>query len=439
VDYTDSRPLDEAADSTAESAVTTLKQVLRPEKRKMILPVLMCLFLALTVALTMVFRAQGLEQQYSEPVLEGSSELRKLSLEAQYFNESVSADVRNKARTELESFERQWRSDLFSLDPVSKAPFLIGGAYFSDAFPLLPAQPSIVGAATTGSDNQFTDFPFPRSKGYVLSEDLFAAQAKLFYIQRRYSLLSSKIEENRENWTLQRFRSKASEIEQTEYSDPEVPQYLKDPLLPVEDGAGPVAESPLSMGADSLVLEPLESGIKEVRFYHFIPSFLATFALYYVINAFIVAGLRDFRQDIESWSLDEGFFLNNIVASSLVSILLVTVSKMIIPVIIPLGSVSVLGIVATAASAVLWTAVFAVIVNEFRKLTRYAWIISGASISILLAMLELSLATESSVSATFVLGASAAYPLMLGALSEYGRIHGEHFLERTIRDREAEK
>ena len=153
----------------------------------------------------------------------------------------------------------------------------------------------------------------------------------------------------------------------------------------------------------------------------------------------MVAGLRDFRQDIESWSLDEGFFLNNIVASSLVSILLVTVSKMIIPVIIPLGSVSVLGIVATVASAVLWTAVFAVIVNEFRKLTRYAWIISGLSISILLAMLELSLATESSVSATFVLGASAAYPLMLGALSEYGRIHGEHFLERTIRDREAEK
>jgi len=436
VDYTDSRPLDEAAGSTVESAVTTLKQVLRPEKRKMILPVLMCLFLALTVALTMVFRAQGLEQQYSEPVLEGSSELQKLSLEAQYFNESVSADVRNKVRTELESFERQWRSDLFSLDPVSKAPFLIGGAYFSDAFPLLPAQPSIVGAATTGSDNQFTDFPFPRSKGYVLSEDLFAAQTKLFYVQRRYSLLSSRIEENRENWTLQRFRSEASEIEGAEYSDPEVAQYLKDPPPTIKDDNAEAVVTPLlSIGVDSLVLEPLESGVKEIRFYHFIPSFLATFALYYVANAFIVAGLRDFRQDIESWSLDEGFFLKNIVASSLVSVLLVTVSK----VVNPLGSVSAPGIVATVASAVLWTAVFAVIVNEFRKLTRYAWIISGASISILLAMLELSLATESSVSATFVLGASAAYPLMLGVLSEYGRIHGEHFLERTIRDREAEK
>jgi hypothetical protein len=435
VDYTDSRPLDEAADSTAESAVATLKHVLRPEKRKMILPVLMCLFLAFTVALTMVFRAQGLEQQYSEPVLEGSSELRKLSLEAQYFNESVSADVRNKARTELESFERQWRSDLFSLDPVSKAPFLIGGVYFSDAFPLLPAQPSIVDASTIGFDNRFTDFPFPRSKGYVLSEDLFAAQTKLFYVQRRYSLVSSRIEENRENWTLQRFRSKASEIEQTEYSDPEIAQYLKDPLLPVEDGAEAAPTLPLGVGLDSLMLEPLESGIKEVRFYHFIPSFLATFALYYVINAFIVAGLRDFRQDIESWSLNEGFFLKNVVASSLVSVLLVIVSK----VVNPLGSVSVPGIVATVASAVLWTAVFAVIVNEFRKLTRYAWIISGLSISILLAMLELSLATESFISATFVLGATAAYPLMLGLLSEYGRIHGEHFLEKSIRDGEAEK
>lgn len=248
-------------------------------------------------------------------------------------------------------------------------------------------------------------------------------------------MVSSRIEENRENWTLQRFRSKASEIEQTEYSDPEIAQYLKDPLLPVEDGAEAAPTLPLGVGLDSLMLEPLESGIKEVRFYHFIPSFLATFALYYVINAFIVAGLRDFRQDIESWSLNEGFFLKNVVASSLVSVLLVIVSK----VVNPLGSVSVPGIVATVASAVLWTAVFAVIVNEFRKLTRYAWIISGLSISILLAMLELSLATESFISATFVLGATAAYPLMLGLLSEYGRIHGEHFLEKSIRDGEAEK
>nr|EGQ39670.1 MAG: hypothetical protein J07AB56_03980 [Candidatus Nanosalinarum sp. J07AB56] len=327
----------------------------------------------------------------------------------------------------------KYESIVFSADPVTKAPFLVGATYSADAFPLLPGQPSIFSYFGDFNGIPLTDYTiFPRSKGYVVSEDLVGALAETTYRNRRYAEISRKIESNPENWTLQKFRSKTEQIDSVTYPDREITQYVaeSDLMLSVDPSVtGPTL--PVTGRID--VLAPLETGVKEVRFYHFIPSFVATFVLYYVINALIVSGFRDFKQDIEHWSLRKDFFINNVIGSALIS---VGVVSLWIYATFPPNTSLVSEVSQLLGSAVLWTGVFATVVNELRKLTRYAWIISGLSMSAILASVVGPTRFESFVFATFVSGATVAYPLILGVISEYGRIHGEHFLERSIREKE---
>jgi len=79
-------------------------------------------------------------------------------------------------------------------------------------------------------------------------------------------------------------------------------------------------------------------------------------------------------------------------------------------------------------SSIFWISLFTVSVNELRKFTKHAWIISGVGLNLLIVPITMLAGYEYEfVLDTFILGATPLYPLILGVFSEYGRIHGEKF------------
>jgi hypothetical protein len=330
----------------------------------------------------------------------------------------------------------QKTSELFGI----KEKILIipaGLATESIIYPLAPGTP--IQYLNGPLDYQLQNPFLTSGKAYVVSKELPSSLVEISYTQGELSDLLDKA--NNSDLSYQEYQEEAEEIKLAEYQDKNVRKQVFSPENNSQDNfdmfpGGYVGSVESKKSYDRLVKRTKNNNLKELQLIHFVPSLFASFAMYYLLSGIVITGWRGFKKDIENLSEKENFFRNNLIISTIAtSAILLTATTLWTAYTGSTLLVSHITIITQfLASAVFWTLLFAVTVNELRKKTKYSWILTGVTLNTAVPLILLSVFGDNNrfIWNTFILGATPVYPLLLGLFSEYGRIHGEKFLRQKL-------
>ena len=232
------------------------------EWQKMVLPVLMVLILSASALSTMDLKNSDESQQITELSLETMSNLSEAYMKTEYFNDSVNRSQEALSR-DISDRATERKNELTSGMYTEKA--FIGSLQKLGFFPYNP---------------EF-DVPLP-----VSEKDYLSALAEVSYRQAEFNDLEARLNSS-ENISMTEFQEEVDRVKGVEWRDEEVKSYLRNYSKP-EGSAG--------MGSTGLTEElrqrVIEEDFDELSFTAYLPSILATFLIYYVVNAVAVQSGR---------------------------------------------------------------------------------------------------------------------------------------------------
>lgn len=398
-----------------EASERFTRDVFRFEKKKLILPSIAVLVLLGGFFAGDHLRSEGVDSRLADTSTEFAFERQFQYRQEELFNITFNESRDEEVTDQLERTDPMQRPERYEPYHLMMAEYAaLGAVYRSPFYPVAPghAHKSVI---------------FTPEKGYYLSDEIPHGAALWAY--RGEAMEDLHEEADASDMSVEEFRAEAEQIRSRDMDSPELEQQLRD-MEPLE-GTARIAGSFGPEDPQMLIEHTLDNQVEEVGLVHLIPAVFAAFVWNYLISGVILTGLRDFRKDIDRFSERDHFFRNNLLLSAAASTVVALTLQL------ALNPDNFLLIIAgTAASSLLWLGLFAAVTNEARKYTRYAWILTGIGLNLLILPLDGMLGYSSEfILNTFITGATPLYPLMLGAFSEYGRIHGEKHLRKKLEDR----
>jgi hypothetical protein len=203
--------------------------------------------------------------------------------EHKYFNQSIEMTSRERSQRMSEKMRSETRQ-IMNLPTVRAEVYMLGSVYYSNLFPLLPSY-------LPGEKSK--SIIFSKDNGYFLTDAYPEMLAEIEYFQHRIENLNRKVNSSRGNWTLKKYRNRVENIKSVKYPDEKIITYLENKSE---------TRDPRKFGGlvrtDELSNYATQNKIKEVRFYHFIPSAIATFLIYYILSGLIIEIFRLLRSEI---------------------------------------------------------------------------------------------------------------------------------------------
>ena len=262
-----------------------IRRVVRYERKKIVLPVLMLVVLISAVGLGSHLRSENVDREVVENSQHTMENLTIIFTEHKYFNQSIDMSQRERSQRMSKRMQQETRQ-IMNLPTVRAEVYLFGFVYNSGLYPLLPS------AIPGQEDNSIL---FTRNDGYFLTDTTPKTLAEISYFNYRMEKLNKKINNSRENWTLEKYRNRVEKIRSIEYPDERITTYLKDSNSSSFRGlmsAGTVANT------EGALKPVIQEEMREVKFYHFVPAALATFLLYYFVSELFIEIFRLVRSKV---------------------------------------------------------------------------------------------------------------------------------------------
>ena len=232
------------------------------EWQKMVLPVLMVLILSASALSTMDLKNSDESEQLTELSLETMSNLTEAHMKTEYFNSSINQSQR--ALSQEISDRADERRDQLVSDRLTQKAFL-GSLQRLGFFPYTPE----------------LDVP-----NFISEKDYLKSLAEVSYRQEQFESLGDRLNSS-ENISLAEFEEEVQRIKSVDWRDEEVKNYLRN-YSQTNGSAG--------MGGPGLTEEIrqkiIDEDFSELSFTAYLPSLLATFLIYYVVNAVAVQSAR---------------------------------------------------------------------------------------------------------------------------------------------------
>jgi hypothetical protein len=256
-----------------------LSDILSYERKKLVLPVLMCLVLSFTLVMGVQFRSQGIDERLTSESVEMMTNLSVLQLKEDHFNESLTASERRSLMPPNQSYSERNFESLRWEAAISGSMAL----YRTPLFMMVPESENF--ATTFWGDSVPKALPFKYDPGfrYITKE----SPESLALIQYRSSAITnlSKRVNSSESYTLEQVEADLDRIRSVEPYD-----------RAIVENYGDVVAGSSSISRERQVQkirEGLEDGvIKEIQLYHFIPTYLATFVFWYLLSGGALSGYR---------------------------------------------------------------------------------------------------------------------------------------------------
>ena len=265
-----------------------IREIVSFEKKKLVLPILAILLLSSFLVGLYNYRANhyGEKQAVDRGIADFNSSA--VRIEHEYFNDSFSETEHERAN----QFYPANQADIEMTNDFLYISIMIGGyAYQSNIFPLMPSSTRTLQARGYGIFKDKTIL-FSPTTGYVFSEDVFYSRLEWDVKEHQLNELDRKVNESPENWTLEELRAEIDSIRNSNINKEEMSEFidsLKERRFASEVDSGRIEKVKQMVQNDK---------IREVKLWHFIPAFMATFALYYLINGIIVVGIRNIRMRV---------------------------------------------------------------------------------------------------------------------------------------------
>jgi hypothetical protein len=232
------------------------------EWQKMVLPVLMVLILSASALSTMDLKNSDESEQLTELSLETMSNLTEAHMKTEYFKDSINQSQR--ALSQEISDRADERRDQLVSDRLTQKAFL-GSLQRLGFFPYTPE----------------LDVP-----NFISEKDYLKSLAEVSYRQEQFESLGERLNSS-ENISLAEFEEEVQRIKSVDWRDEEVKNYLRN-YSQTNGSAG--------MGGPGLTEEIrqkiIDEDFSELSFTAYLPSLLATFLIYYVVNAVAVQSAR---------------------------------------------------------------------------------------------------------------------------------------------------
>ena len=232
------------------------------EWQKLVLPVLMVLILSASALSTMDLKNSDESEELTELSLETMSNLTEVFLKTEYFNDSINQSQR--ALSEEITDRADERRDQLVSDRLTQKAFL-GSLQELGFFPYTPEH----------------DVPIPMPE-----KDYLKALAEVSYRQEQFDRLGDRLNSS-ENISLAEFEEEVRQIKSVDWRDEKVKNHLRNYSQP---------NSSAGIGGPGLTEEIrqriIDEDFTELSFTAYLPSLLATFLIYYVVNAVAVQSAR---------------------------------------------------------------------------------------------------------------------------------------------------
>lgn len=244
-------------DEFAEKASRFYTDVFTLEWKKMVLPVIMVLALSVSAYSTLDLRDSPESEQRMELSVETMTNISAVHLKKEYFNDSVNKTQRQLGEEISQQAQRR-QKQLTSGTIRTKAQIA-----HIQKLGLFPYTPELY-------------VPVQGSR-----EDTVGALALVHYRQEQFTQLDERLNSS-ENMSLEEFNSEVQRIRDTEYRDEEVQNYFENNSLNENTGLG------TSTVTGEIENKITQENIRPLTFTSYLPAILATFLLYYVVNALAV-------------------------------------------------------------------------------------------------------------------------------------------------------
>jgi hypothetical protein len=265
-----------------------IRRVVRYERKKIVLPILMLVVLISAVGLGSHLRSENVDREVLENSQHTMENATIILVEHKYFDQSIDISQRERAHRMSERMQRENRQ-IMNLPTIRAEVYLLGLVYKSGLYPLLPS--AIPGQETSS-------ILFSRNDGFFLTNTIPKTFAEISYFQYRTEELNKEINNSRENWTLERYRNKVDEIRSIDYPDKRITKYLRNLNSSDLEDSIPADTIGSIANMEGALNSVIQKEVKEVAFYHFIPSALSTFLLYYLVSGLFVEIFRIMRSKI---------------------------------------------------------------------------------------------------------------------------------------------
>lgn len=234
-----------------------LSEAFQLEKKKLIMPVLMSLLLFAGAASTLTLQ-DGLSETVAENSLNAMTELTVLFITENQYNSTLNTSVEERQE------DLRMRNEIRQLEVEARPLFhtrvlLSNFAFKSGLFPLAP-----------------------EAERPIISDKVAAKSfALMMYRQERLQQLGRKANRS-ENYSYSEFQADVEEIKSKKWDSPEVQQFLDN--YSNSETTGPA----FGRLGDELIEKAKTGNFSELSYASFIPSIIATFIAYFVLNALLV-------------------------------------------------------------------------------------------------------------------------------------------------------
>jgi hypothetical protein len=307
------------ADFRRESRDVAMK-VVRFEKKKLILPLLMTLLLLGSVVYGTNLRDNvGLDEKVMNNSLEVMTGLTVNILASEYYpnqsgltNRSI-LERENKALSEANKLENRKYSNQF----ISLAPAFL--ALNTEIYPLSPG--SAVSLMTEDRIKYTSQLTFPARDAYISSREIPASAIEIRYRMRK--LVELEEEANKTDMNYSEFQQKIEDIKSLDYGDRELRNYVFDNSSTEDDeNSNNFRRNQRGLlGFWNTDYDNIKDNLKnddwtELQTIHFIPSLIASFLLYYLLSGLILTGYRGSSNLAERLLKSKGLNHSIVLASS---------------------------------------------------------------------------------------------------------------------------
>lgn len=268
------------------------REIVRFEKKKLILPLLVCLILLWTVTGIYYLRGQEVGKEVFGTTDDAVAEQVAFRIEYHFFNERINvSERRQEVRETVASAQRN--RELVRRTDIQAFGLPLIGMYRVPGIPLVPQAPMLY----RGQQMNSYQYRYSVGDGYVLSPAAIEQLTLSYYRVIKLDELAAEINQSRSAWTLNRFRDRVDTImSQTEVT-PEVREAFGTEISTLDTLRRPprILNSITLMHRSTYesLQEPIRTGaVHGIQWYHFLPAFIATFLVWYLINSMLVVGLR---------------------------------------------------------------------------------------------------------------------------------------------------
>ena len=237
-----------------------------PEQKKLILPVIMVLILSASAFSAIELKQSSETDKIADLTLESYTDLNKVSLKTDFFNESV-----NESRQELvKEIDQKRDSQANKLESRVRNQRIIAGLQNLGLFPFTAEL---------------------RSNSPEMSEKSFLTfYAEFVYRQRQFYELGEKLNSS-ENMSLSEFESEFARIKNVDWNDKQMKDFLKNYSRP--EGASGNVNVEFEEARQKIINEEFD----QLSFTDYLPSLFGTFLIYFVVNAVVLeSGKRAIRE-----------------------------------------------------------------------------------------------------------------------------------------------